>query len=56
MIASTATFANGDACGALLLDLSKAFDTVNYEILLLILVYLGSKLYAVNQFESNLSS
>ena len=45
----------GGACGAIFLDLSKAFDTVNHEVLLLKLRNLGFRHSAVSWFCSYLS-
>ncbi len=46
----------GGACGVLFLDLSKAFDTVAHDVLLLKLRHLGMKLSVVNWFASYLDN
>ncbi len=46
----------GDACGAIFLDLSKTFDTVDQKVLLLKLRHLGFKASVVSWFCSYLSN
>ena len=46
---------NGKLCGAVSLDLSKAFDTVDHEILLKKLHWVGVSDFDLQWFESYLS-